>query len=89
MQDYRNKLRQIRKDEGLTQSELAKELSISVGSIRNYESGFRDIGLSIITKFTRHPHFKKYTLWLMTGDLSAASEQIAPASVPGEKNDDQ
>lgn len=72
------KLTQIRKAEGLTQAKLAEETGISLGSIKNYESGHKGVGLSIVNKFTNHPRFKKYTLWLMTGDLTASATQIAP-----------
>ncbi|EHO9075845.1 helix-turn-helix transcriptional regulator [Salmonella enterica] len=83
------KLTQIRKVEGLTQAKLAEEIGISVGTIRNYETGQKGVGLSIVSKFTNHPQFKKYTLWLMTGDLAASTVQIAPRFLSGEKDDDQ
>lgn len=89
MRNFRNKLKQIRKAESLTQADFSNLAGIALSTVKNYERGGQDVGLSVIDKVINHPRFKKYTLWLMTGDLSAASEQIAPASVPGEKNDDQ
>lgn len=83
------KLTHIRKVEGLTQAKLAEEIGISLGAIKNYETGQKGVGLSIVSKFTNHPRFKKYTLWLMTGDLTASTVQIAPRFLSGAKDDDQ
>ncbi len=86
--DFGKKLKAIREAEGLTQSQLSKEIGISVGSVSNYESGFREAGLSIIFKFTNHPRFKKYTMWLMSEDDETYSEaeQISPALSPNGQN---
>lgn len=81
---YPEKLTQIRKAEGLTQAKLAEETGISLSAIKNYETGQKDVGLSIVTKFTNHPRFEKYTLWLMSedGKTNEAAGQISPVLSP-------
>lgn len=79
---YPEKLKSIRKAEGLTQAKLAEETGVSLSAIRNYESGQKDVGLSIVTKFTNHPRFEKYTLWLMTDKTNEAAGQISPLLSP-------
>lgn len=79
---YAEKLKEIREAEGLTQVQLSKEIDIPVGTIRNYETGFREVGLSVISKFTNHSRFKKYTTWLMNGETNEAAGQISPTLSP-------
>ncbi|EHE1050796.1 helix-turn-helix transcriptional regulator [Salmonella enterica subsp. enterica serovar Javiana] len=81
---YAEKLTQIRKAEGLTQAKLAEITGVSLGSIKNYESGQKEVGLLIVSKFTNHPRFEKYTLWLMSeeGKTNEAAGQISPALSP-------
>jgi len=76
--DYQKKLRLIRKAEGLTQAAMAKETGISLSSIRNYETGGQEIGLTIIERVIQLPRFMKYTLWLMTDQTATEAGQIAP-----------
>lgn len=74
---YGKKLRLIRLTEGLTQMQMRDTTGISLGSIKNYETG-REVGLSIIERVVAHPQFQKYTLWLMTGETAIRAGQIAP-----------
>lgn len=83
------KLRRIRKSEGLTQIDFSRLSGIALSTVKNYERDGQRVGLSIINKITNHPRFKKYTLWLMTGDLTASTVQIAPRFLSGAKDDDQ
>lgn len=79
---YAKKLKEIREAEGLSQVQLSAEIDVPVGSIRNYETGYRDVGLSIVSKFTSHPRFEKYTLWLMTDKTNEAAGQVSPPLSP-------
>lgn len=82
-----NKLRQIRKAEGLTQIAFSELIGIAHSTVRNYESGQREAGLSIIDAVLRHPRFEKYTLWLMTDKTALVAGQIAPTLSPdGQEN---
>lgn len=80
--EYAEKLKEIREAEGLSQVQLSKEIGIPVGTIRNYETGQKDVGLLTVSKFTKHPRFKKYTTWLMNGDTNEAAGQISPSLSP-------
>lgn len=79
---YAEKLRLIRKAEGLTQAAFAKELGLGLSTVRNYETGQREAGLSIIDKVTNHPRFEKYMMWLMSNKTSEAAGQISPTLSP-------
>ncbi|HEJ9177552.1 TPA: helix-turn-helix transcriptional regulator [Serratia marcescens] len=80
--NYSEKLKQIRKAEGLTQATFAKELELGLSTVRNYESGQKNAGLTIVDKVTNHPRFEKYTMWLMNGKTSEAAGQISPTLSP-------
>ncbi|HGJ5881784.1 helix-turn-helix domain-containing protein [Arsenophonus sp.] len=77
--EYGEKLRKIRRAEELTQPEFSQLTGVSLGAIRNYETGQRDVGLSVIDKIVKHPRFGKYTMWLMRGETNPESGQIEPA----------
>ncbi|EIX4509135.1 helix-turn-helix transcriptional regulator [Escherichia coli] len=79
---YEKKLKEIRKSEGLTQAEFADVTGINVGTIKNYESGKREVGLSVVDRVINCEHFQKYTMWLMTGKANEAAGQISPALSP-------
>jgi transcriptional regulator with XRE-family HTH domain len=79
---HAQKLRQIRKAEGLTQSSFSEMIGIALSTVKNYESGQREAGLAIIDVILKHPRFEKYTLWLMTDKTAPVAGQIAPSLSP-------
>lgn len=79
---YEKKLKDIRKAEGYSQASFAELTGINVGTIKNYESGKREVGLSVIDRIIHLEQFKKYTMWLMTGDVAPEIGQISPALSP-------
>ncbi|SCZ61227.1 MULTISPECIES: helix-turn-helix domain-containing protein [Photorhabdus] len=79
---YAEKLRLIRKAEGLTQVAFAKELGVGLSTVKNYETGHKEAGLSTIGKVTHHPRFEKYTMWLMSNKTLEMSGQISPVLSP-------
>ncbi|EPU5151300.1 TPA: helix-turn-helix domain-containing protein [Salmonella enterica] len=84
------KIRELRESEGLTRTQFFELTGILETVQKSYETGKREnIGIETVMKITNHPRFKKYTLWLMTGDLAASTVQIAPRFLSGEKDDDQ
>lgn len=80
--DHAKKLKLIRQAEGLTQPAFAKELGLGLSTVKNYEGGHRDVGLSIIDKVINHPRFEKYMMWLMNGKTLEAAGQISPTLSP-------
>ncbi|MGS1814101.1 helix-turn-helix domain-containing protein [Klebsiella oxytoca] len=79
---YEEKLKQIRNAEGMSQKAFAEITGINIGSIKNYESGKREVGLSVVDRVLGTRDFKKYTLWLMTGETQPESGQISPTLSP-------
>lgn len=81
------KLREIREAEGLTREDVADLLKIPLPTMKRYETGRIDnVGSETLTKYTQHERFKKYTLWLMTGECNENSGQVSPALSPDMQN---
>ncbi|NMX87156.1 helix-turn-helix transcriptional regulator [Pseudomonas sp. WS 5010] len=76
--DLPAKMKAIRATEGLTQTEFCELLGISISSWKKYDAGITDMGLLPFLKVANHPRFKKYALWLVTGDVAPESGQISP-----------
>lgn len=73
------KLKAIRIKEGMTQSELCEAAGLSLSSYKKYELALRtEVSSIALLKITNHDRFKKYTLWLMTGDVAPACGQVSP-----------
>lgn len=79
---HAQRLREIRKAESLTQAEFSKLVGIALSTVKNYERGGQEVGLSIIDKVTNTPRLEKYTMWLMNGKTNEAAGQISPALSP-------
>lgn len=73
------RLKVIRRCEGFTQSEFCEAIGLSLSTYKKYEAGYREeAGGHVLLKVAAHPAFSKYTLWLMTGAVDAADQQVAP-----------
>ncbi|MGV4052969.1 helix-turn-helix transcriptional regulator [Citrobacter freundii] len=77
--DYTTKLHEIRKAEGLTQKQFADMTGISLGTIKNYETGQHAATALTAERVLGVKSLQKYTLWLMTGNTAPEAGQIAPA----------
>ncbi|MFC3393669.1 helix-turn-helix domain-containing protein [Brenneria rubrifaciens] len=73
------KLRAIRKAEGLTQAKFCEISGIALGTVKNYEGGHQEPGIQVVLQVTNTKLFEKYTLWLMTDKTAPEAGQIAPA----------
>ncbi|MBE8815611.1 helix-turn-helix domain-containing protein [Serratia marcescens] len=77
-----DKVKAIRKSEGVSQSEFCEITGISISTVKKYETGLIEPGGATLMKITCNPRFKKYTMWLMTGDVAPEVGQISPALSP-------
>ncbi|WGM05004.1 helix-turn-helix domain-containing protein [Arsenophonus nasoniae] len=73
------KLKKIRKAEGLTQVKFCEISGIALGTLKNYEGGHQEPGIQVVLQVTHNPRFKKYTLWLMADEINPKAGQIEPA----------
>ncbi|GLW38731.1 transcriptional regulator [Pectobacterium carotovorum subsp. carotovorum] len=73
------KIRAIRKAEGLTQAKFCEIIGMALSTLKNYEGGHAEPGLQSIMLLTKCRQFEKYTLWLMTDKTAPEAGQIAPA----------
>lgn len=76
--DIAQRLREMRKAEGLTQQEFADLVGLKLGSVKNYESGHSSVGLRVVESVLRHARFRQYTLWVMLGEASPEAGQLKP-----------
>ncbi|UYB58717.1 helix-turn-helix domain-containing protein [Klebsiella michiganensis] len=75
------KLKAVRKAEGLTQKRFCEMSGLALGTVKNYEGGYKTPGLQVLMQVTNTPQFEKYTLWLMTGKTAPEAGQVEPAIV--------
>ncbi|EAB8055698.1 XRE family transcriptional regulator [Salmonella enterica subsp. enterica serovar Agona] len=80
--DYAEKLRQIRKAEGLTQAAFAQQTGVSLSTIKSYETGHQPARAETVEKVINTQLFEKYTLWLMTGKTAPIAGQVSPSLSP-------
>lgn len=74
-----NKIKLIREAEKMAQFDFCVETGINIATLRNCEQGRRvSLGSNELLKITEHSQFKKYTLWLMTGETAPEVGQISP-----------
>lgn len=74
------KIKAIRKAEGLTQATFCEISKIPLSTLKNYEGGHAEPSVSTLLLITSNPRFKKYALWLTTGETAPEAGQIAPSS---------
>ena len=80
--DYSEKLRQIRKAEGITQKVFAELTGLALGTIKSYEAGHQSARSEIVERVVSVPKFEKYTLWLMTDKTAPIAGQVSPTLSP-------
>ncbi len=73
------RLKVIIKEEGLSQRAFADEMNLSVTAIEHYIAERRVPSGELFIGMGKHEKFKKYTMWLLTGDVEPNSGQICPA----------
>ncbi|EBS1325927.1 XRE family transcriptional regulator [Salmonella enterica subsp. enterica serovar Muenchen] len=80
--DYAKKLKAIRNAEKLTQAQFSEVTGVSVGTIGNYESGYKPARIEIVERVINVERFEKYTMWLLHDKPLPQSGQIAPTLSP-------
>ncbi|EBA9765745.1 helix-turn-helix transcriptional regulator [Salmonella enterica subsp. enterica serovar Ball] len=77
--DYSKKLKAIRNAEKLTQAQFSDLTGLSLGFIKQYESGHRLARAEAMEAVLMVGRFKKYTMWLVHNETLPSAGQIAPA----------
>ncbi|EJX4926809.1 helix-turn-helix transcriptional regulator [Salmonella enterica] len=77
--DYSQKLRQIRKAEGLTQKQFAELTGLSITTVKSYEGSQQPARAKIVETVLQVDLFEKYMFWLMKDKTLPSAGQIAPA----------
>lgn len=79
------KIKAVIKEERYSQREFAEMVGLPMRSLENYIAEINDPTYSVLMKIVNHEKFKKYTLWLMTGDVNPDAGQVCPAFSTQEK----
>lgn len=75
---FGNRLRMIIKEEQYSQAQFAQEIKVSRSTIERYLADKQEPAGGILLKIVNNDRFKKYALWLMTGEVESGIQQIAP-----------
>lgn len=88
MVDMGTKLKALRNENGLTQTQVAKRLGVAVSAVSSYESGVRYPSYSVLIKFSRMYHVTTdYLLGIKSkemvdiSDLSEDDKAVVKATV--------
>nr|WP_244997624.1 helix-turn-helix transcriptional regulator [Pseudomonas viridiflava] len=71
-------MKAIRKQEAQTRPEFCEVVGISISSWKKYEAGITEMGLQPFLKVANHERFRKYALWLTSGEVVAECGQVSP-----------
>ncbi|MGR5464539.1 helix-turn-helix domain-containing protein [Photobacterium damselae] len=75
---FSKRLKAIVKEERFTQAKFADEVGVSRSAVEKYLSGENEPTARILMKIAQHQAFRKYTMWLLTGNVEPNSGQISP-----------
>lgn len=84
--DYSEKLRLLRKSEGLTQQEFSDITGLGLSTIKKYETGQKIAGIASVERVINVDQYKKYTMWILLDEVSPASGQVAPQTTNAESD---
>lgn len=73
------RLKSIIKEEKISQRAFAKEMNLSVTAIEHYIAERRVPSGELFIEMGKHSTYRKYTMWLLTGNVEPNSGQISPA----------
>jgi transcriptional regulator with XRE-family HTH domain len=73
----KDRLKHMRKAEGLTQPDIAELSGIPLGTWRNMEQ-LGSASFAQISLLLKAERFRRYALWLMTGEAAPSVRQISP-----------
>lgn len=76
--EFGNRLMELRKSEKLTRDELAKELSMSVNTLRNYENGLREPGHQFVIQMAKRFHVTTDFILGVTNDVKSSPVSKEP-----------
>lgn len=72
------RLKAIIKEERMSQRGFSEEIGFSLTAIEQYISDKRTPSGELFIAMGTHKVFKKYTIWLLTGDVDPNSGQVSP-----------
>ena len=77
--EFGKRIKSIIKEERYSQRDFAALIDIPLGTLESYLSERAEVSGKVLGKIANHDQFKKYTLWLMTGEIRPDAGQVCPA----------
>ncbi|EHK5573084.1 transcriptional regulator [Escherichia coli] len=81
--DYSQRLMRMREAEELSRRQFSDITGIPLNTIQKYETGHQPARAELVERVLQVDRFKKYALWLMTGQVSPDNGQIEPTPLAG------
>ncbi|EOP9681740.1 helix-turn-helix domain-containing protein [Escherichia coli] len=81
--DYSQRLMRMREAEELSRRQFSDITGIPLNTIQKYETGHQPARAELVERVLQVDRFKKYALWLMTGQVSPDNGQIEPMPLAG------
>ncbi|HHI3389067.1 TPA: helix-turn-helix domain-containing protein, partial [Escherichia coli] len=81
--DYSQRLMRMREAEELSRRQFSDITGIPLNTIQKYETGHQPARAELVERVLQIDRFKKYALWLMTGQVSPDNGQIEPTPLAG------
>lgn len=75
---FGKRLKAVIKEEGFTQKGFAKEIDTPFRAIEEYIGERNKPSGELFMKIGTHEIFKKYTMWLLGGEIEPESGQVCP-----------
>jgi len=75
---FDTRLRAIIQEERYSNQQLANALSFNLSATANYVTGQKEPCCQFLMQFSQHDCLKKYTIWLLTGNVEPRSGQVCP-----------
>ena len=75
---FGKKLKAIIKEEGFTTKDFAETIDVPVSTLTRYLYDKSDAPSSVVAKIASNEQFRKYTMWLLTGEVEEGSDQVSP-----------
>ncbi|QKE19524.1 helix-turn-helix transcriptional regulator [Citrobacter sp. TSA-1] len=79
--DYSQRLMRMREAEELSRRQFSDITGIPLNTIQKYETGHQPARAELVERVLQVDRFKRYALWLMTGQAGAESGQTAPTPI--------
>ena len=73
------RLKSILLEEGVSQRQFSEVIQIPLRSLEAVVGETRKPSSDLLAKIGKHEQFRKYTMWLLTGEVQPGTGQVCPS----------